>query len=188
MTQNARNVCYAPKYNMEFYPNTPFDKNAGQHLLWDAIKDAFRPDEGLAFYRYPIKARHNGIHYEPDTLVVLRGHGVVALECKGIRIEQLTEVQGHVWYTRDFYSYEINPVEQAVNQMYAVQGQVFQVPSLRDAVRFHARVILPFITRAAWIGAGLPEQSRVLFQDDLTPAALRATFSAMNTEIGRAHV
>lgn len=165
---------------MEFYPNTPFDKFAGQHVLWEAIKDAFKPDEGAAFYRYPIKAMHNDVNYEPDTLVALREHGVIALECKGIRLEQLTEVQGHVWYTRGFYSDEITPVAQAEDQAYAVQGRVFQIAALRNAVRFHARAVLPFITRAAWEGAGLPEQSMVLFQDDLKPAALRAAVAAMN--------
>ena len=164
---------------MEFYPNTPFDENAGQHLMWDAIKDAFRRDAGVAFYRYSVKAKHNGVHYEPDTLVVLRERGVVVLECKGIRLEQLTEVQGQAWYLRDSYSDQINPIAQVQKQMYAVKDRVLKVPSLRSPVRFHAWVVLPFITRAAWIGAGLPEQSMVLFQEDLKLDALRDAFSAM---------
>jgi superfamily I DNA and RNA helicase len=165
---------------VEFYPNVPFDKYAGQHILWEALKEACRDLEGVAFYRYPIRALHNDVGYEPDTLLVLRDFGVFALECKGIKLEQITEVQGHVWYTQDFYADEIMPVAQAEDQSYAVQGRVNQVPSLRNHVRFHARAVLPYISRQQWMVAELPDQYMVWYQDNLRPANLKKTLQQIN--------
>jgi superfamily I DNA and RNA helicase len=165
---------------MEFYPNVPYDKYHGQHIVWEAIKDAFRNDEGLAFYRYPIRALHNDVDYEPDTLLALRDSGIWVLECKGLHIEHLLEVQGAVWYTRNFYRDEVAPLHQADDQMYAVQGRVNQVACLREAMRYHARAVLPFITRAEWDAAGLPPQPRVIFKDDLKPQRLRQLVAEAN--------
>jgi hypothetical protein len=57
---------------MEFHPYEPFDQNKAQKAVWDKLKSAFKDEEGVAFYRYPIFHRNGNLHREPDILLVHR--------------------------------------------------------------------------------------------------------------------
>ena len=39
---------------MEFFPYEPFDNNESQKKIWEWLKEAFKNDSGVAYYRYPI--------------------------------------------------------------------------------------------------------------------------------------
>ena len=54
---------------MDFFPFEPIDENKGQKKIWGWIKDAFKNDEGVSYYRYPIFTRSGSLIKEPDILL-----------------------------------------------------------------------------------------------------------------------
>ncbi|MEO0686779.1 MAG: hypothetical protein AAFY76_17490, partial [Cyanobacteria bacterium J06649_11] len=68
---------------MEFFPYEPFDKNQGQNKVWEWLKEAFKDESGVAYYRYPIFTKNGNLNREPDILFLHRELGLWVIECKG---------------------------------------------------------------------------------------------------------
>lgn len=165
---------------MEFVPCIPFDRNQAQHEFWDALKDAFPDDDGVAFYRYPVFRADGQVLREPDVVFAHRNLGVWTFEVKGCRIGNIEQIQGYVWRMQDWHSETESPFEQARGQMFAVQGILHRNRFLFEAlaanrIAFHAGVILPFVSQREWQDAGLDHQISgfVLFSDTMRGPNLR---------------
>ena len=72
--------------------------------IWEAVKRAFRERTGVAYRHFPIFSRtgEGGTRKEPDILILDRELGVVVIEVKGLRCEQIERIDGHRWCYRDF--------------------------------------------------------------------------------------
>ncbi|MEM7758366.1 MAG: NERD domain-containing protein, partial [Cyanobacteria bacterium P01_A01_bin.40] len=142
---------------------------AGEKLVWDSIQRAFVNRKCLAYWHYPIFSQQ-GFRKEPDILIADRKFGLIVIEVKAIKIEQLVAIKGHRWQYQNFYTQSGNPYQQAENQLFAVLAYSDREPLLRQQVTARALVALPYITEAQWQLRGfdrLPNSPPILFQEQL---------------------
>ena len=145
---------------------------AGEKLVWNSIKQAFKLRNCLAYWRYPIFSRAN-FRKEPDILIADDLLGLIVIEVKSIKIEQLISIQGHRWQYHNFYTQFGNPYQQAERQLFALLAYSDREPLLKQKVTARAMVALPYITQAQWQQKGfarLPHSPLILFQEDLRDA------------------
>lgn len=106
---------------MLFYPTEPLDDSVPQAAVWNAVRQAFAQDEGVAYYRFPISDAKGFALHEADILIVLRHFGLFVLEVKGYCINNITGIQGHVWQTKNWYTPEEYPLKQVLAQVFALK-------------------------------------------------------------------
>jgi superfamily I DNA and RNA helicase len=143
---------------------------ATERLVWQAIKKAFQNRMCLGYWRYPIFSNYNKIRKEPDILIVDRDLGLIIIEVKGIKIDNIIAIQGHRWEYQNFYTDYGNPYQQAENQLFALLNYTDKEPLLAKKITARAIVALPNITQAQWHNRGydrLPTNPPILFKDDL---------------------
>ena len=75
----------------------------GEKLVWDSIQRAFTKRKCLAYWRYPIFSQQE-FRKEPDILIADYQLGLIVIEVKGIKIEQLAAINGHRWQYQNFYN------------------------------------------------------------------------------------
>ncbi|MEY2857503.1 MAG: hypothetical protein RLZZ74_1815, partial [Cyanobacteriota bacterium] len=145
---------------------------AGEKLVWDGIKRGFKSRECIAYWRYPIFIQGK-FRKEPDILIADYQLGLIVIEVKAIRIEQLVNIQGHRWQYQNFYTDWGNPYQQAERQLYALLEYSDREPLLKRQVAARAMVALPYITQVQWQEQGwanLPNSPPILFQEQLMSA------------------
>lgn len=162
---------------MEFHPYEPFDQNKAQKAVWDKLKSAFKDEDGVAFYRYPIFHRNGNLHREPDILLVHREYGLWVIECKGCYINNITSIQGHEWKMSNWHSEVETPVAQAEDQMFAIKNRLTERRETRGLVSFNFRAALPLVKHSEWQSKGFDSfpstQGVVLLAEDLEPKAFK---------------
>ncbi|TNE90389.1 MAG: hypothetical protein EP330_08720 [Deltaproteobacteria bacterium] len=168
---------------MEFHPEEPFDHNLGQRVVWERLKEALAGLEGHAYYRFPVFQDGAFYRYEVDVLLVLRDYGVIALEVKGCKIENISSIAGSAWTMRDWYQDTEAPGAQVDEQAFALRDLLANRSEL-SAVRVHSRVVVPLVARVDWVRKGfeLPSTRNVWTVEDLENHALRGW---LNTLPGR---
>jgi superfamily I DNA and RNA helicase len=145
---------------------------AGEKLVWDGVKRGFKFRECIAYWRYPIFLQGE-FRKEPDILIADYQLGLIVIEVKAIKIEQLVNIQGHRWQYQNFYTDSGNPYQQAERQLYALLEYSDREPLLKQKVTAKAMVALPYITQAQWQEKGwhkLPNSPPILFQEQLQDA------------------
>lgn len=162
---------------MEFFPYEPFDNNECQHKVWEWLKTAFKDDEGVAYYRYPIFTRSGRLNREPDILMLHQELGLWVIECKSYGIGNISGIQGHEWQLNQWYNERETPVAQAEDQMFALKGKLDERKETRGKVNCNFRVALPNIKQKEWENTGfhqLPStEGVVLTYESLTATALK---------------
>ncbi len=161
---------------MDFYPYERLDNNQSQNKLWDWLKEAFKEDDGVAYYRFPIFSKQGKLNREPDILMLHRELGLWVFECKGCSIDNIQGIQGQQWQMNNWYDESITPVAQAEDQMYAIKTKLDEKRESRGKVNCNFRVALPNVKKKEWKEKDfdqLPTVGCVLLYDDLTPTALR---------------
>lgn len=163
---------------MDFFPYEPFDNNQAHKKVWEWLKEAFKDEEGVAYYRYPIFTKTGRLNREPDILMLHRKLGLWVIECKGCSIGNINSIQGHEWQMNNWYRETDTPVAQAEDQMFAIKNKLTERRETRGLVSsFNFRVALPNIKQEEWELKSfnqLPStQGVVLVYENLTPAALR---------------
>ncbi len=144
---------------------------AGEKLVWDSVKRAFDSRDCLGYWRYPIFSQEGKFRKEPDILIADYNLGLIVIEVKSIRIEQLVNIQGHRWQYQNFYTQFGNPYQQAERQLFALLEYSDREPLLRQKVTARAIVALPYITQVQWQAKGfaqLPNSPPILFQEHLS--------------------
>jgi superfamily I DNA and RNA helicase len=169
---------------MEFHPSEPFDSNRAQRNVWDSLKQALAEDRGVAYYRYHIFPRGRMRHREPDILILHPALGLIIIECKGCRIENIAAIQGAEWTMQNWHDECETPLEQAADQMFAVKGRYLERRETRDLLAFHFTVALPFVTRAEWQAKGFDRltEGGVILKEDLYPGSIRHTLERLAAE------
>jgi hypothetical protein len=161
---------------VQFHPHEPLTSNGAERYAWDSLKTAFRDDPcGVCYYRYHIFPRGRGRHRQPDILLLHPGLGVLALECKGCRIDNILSIDGSSWRMQGWYEETETPLLQAEDQMFAVKNRFEDLRETRGLLSYHFAVALPFVSRTEWVGRGLPQLTGpvILLKDDLRPASIR---------------
>ena len=148
---------------------------AGEKLVWDSIKSAFAQRRCVAYWRYPIFSQSGKFRKEPDILIADSQLGLIVIEVKSIKIEQLVTIQGHRWQYQNFYTQSGNPYQQAERQLFALLEYSDREPLLRQKVNARALVALPYIKQIQWQAKGfaeLPNSPPILFQEQLANSDL----------------
>lgn len=162
---------------MEFHPYEAFDNNKAQRKVWDWIKEVFKDEPGVAYYRYPIFYRNGKLNREPDILILHRELGLWVIECKGCYIDNIASIQGHEWRMNRWHSEIETPVAQAEDQMFAIKNKLTERRETRDSMALNFRVALPFVKRNEWESKGFDNfpstQGVVLLAEDLKPKSFR---------------
>jgi superfamily I DNA and RNA helicase len=143
---------------------------AAEFWVWQSIKKAFQDRICLGYWRYPIFTDRNKIRKEPDILIADRDLGLIIIEIKAFKIENLVAIQGHRWEYQNFYTDYGNPYQQAENQLFALLDRTNREPLLTKKIPARAIVALPNIDRNNWQDKGfdqLPHSPPILFKDDL---------------------
>jgi hypothetical protein len=145
---------------------------AGEQVVFKAVQAAFGDRECLGFCPYPIFSKQTQKRCEPDILLVDRELGLIVIEVKSIRIDQIAAIQGHHWQMQPgFYTASLHPYQQAEHQLWALLGFCDRHPLLQGKVTSRAIVALPLITRQEWQQRGfdqLPCCPPILFGDQLS--------------------
>lgn len=147
----------------------------GEKLVWDSVKRAFELRNCIGYWRYPIFSHTGKFRKEPDILIADYKLGLIIIEVKAIKIEQLVDIQGHRWEYQDFYTNYGNPYQQAENQLFALLEYCDREPLLKQKVTARAIVSLPYITQEQWQAKGfdrLPSCPSILFKDHLASSKL----------------
>jgi hypothetical protein len=155
-----------------FIETEPIGKAGEQseQKVWDGIKRAFSDRDCIGYWSYPIFSRTGETRKEPDILIVDRELGILIIEVKGITIDQITSVQGHLWTFQNFYCTSGSPYKQAENQLYSLLAYCDREEAIREKVQSRVMVALPLITEKEWQAKGfdrLPNCPPILFKDQL---------------------
>jgi superfamily I DNA and RNA helicase len=167
----------------KFITTEPLAKGGeqGEQQAWDAVRDAFAKRDCLGYWRYPIFSKVGKSRKEPDILIADAQLGLVVIEIKSVKIEQILTIRGHRWEFQNFYTTSSNPYEQAENQLFALLGYGDREPLLRRKVSGRALVCLPSITEEDWYNSGfyqLPSCPPIIFQDQLQGAEERGSLNS----------
>ncbi|MEM8717726.1 MAG: pentapeptide repeat-containing protein [Cyanobacteria bacterium P01_G01_bin.39] len=146
----------------------------GEKLVWDSIQRTFANRKCLAYLHYPIFSQSE-FRKEPDILIADYQLGLIIIEVKAIKIEQLLAINGHQWQYQNFYTQSGNPYQQAENQLFALLKYSDREPLLKRKVTARALVALPYITQQQWQLKGfdrLPNSPPILFTEQLAQPGL----------------
>ncbi len=140
----------------------------GEQQVWNVVCQAFAQRECLAYWRYPIFSQWQGLRREPDILIVDVQLGVIIIEVKSIEIDQIIAIAGHIWQLQNFYTTQINPYQQAEQQLFTLFNYFQKEPTLQNQVQGRILIALPQITQQDWQQRGfdqLPSCPPLIFQD-----------------------
>jgi superfamily I DNA and RNA helicase len=143
---------------------------AGEQLVWEAIKNVFKQRECIGYWRYPIFSQVGKYRKEPDILIADRELGLIVIEVKSITIEQIVCITGHRWQYQNLYTSFGNPYQQAENQLFTLLEYSDREPTLKGQVRGKVIIALPLITQEQWEKRGfhqLPTNPPILFKNNL---------------------
>ena len=140
----------------------------GEQIVWHSVKGAFAERNCLAYWRYPIF--DSDTLKEPDILIADYDLGLIIIEVKSIKIQQIVSIQGYRWLYNNFYTQYGNPYQQATNQLYTLLQYCDRESILKSQVSAKVIVALPYITQQEWQSRKfhlLPANPPILFQDSL---------------------
>lgn len=146
---------------------------SAEKKIWKCLTKQFASDTCLAYWRYPLFLTVGERRKEPDILMLHQTLGVVVIEVKALKIDQITEIDGHLWKYRDFYIDSGNPYEQAENHLFDFLALSDRHPELRRRIAGRAIVALPEISKKQWQSKGFDQHPccpPILFKEDLKSA------------------
>jgi ATP-dependent exoDNAse (exonuclease V) beta subunit len=138
--------------------------------VWEAVKRYFTPRESFAYLHYPMFNQGHKGRKEIDILIVDRELGLSVIEVKGITIDKIESIQGHIWHYRDFYTDKGDPYNQAELQLNMLTNKIEKNPLLFRSFSKRVVIALPYITRSEWEARGfhlLLHSPPILFKEDI---------------------
>ncbi|GMU00600.1 hypothetical protein KH5H1_47200 [Corallococcus caeni] len=174
---------------MEFFQTT--EATTGEARVFNALREAFRQDEGLCFLRYPFFETRGRFRHEPDILMLHRDLGLLIIEVKDLQARHVSRMEGHTWHMADWHKGIEEPYAQAEAQMWSALKRFNSVPLLHDRLKHHALVALPNVPRAEWAAKGftlLPCNPAILHKDELGPVTLRRRLGDFAGTAGRSRL
>jgi superfamily I DNA and RNA helicase len=129
----------------------------GELAVWQAVKRVFQDRECFAYWRYPVFSKIGKRRKELDILIVDRILGVITIEVKALKIEQISSMSGHTWNYSNFYEPFGNPYQQSESGLYSILSHFDQYAVLRRKIRGRALVALPSIKENEWMSKGFDQ-------------------------------
>lgn len=138
-----------------------------ENLVWEALQKAFPKDEAAIYRDYKLSTPESSVR-EIDFLVIHRSLGILVIEVKAYKLEDIRETDDSGWFIQNQSRSNLrsNPLEQAKNGVYGAKEVVRK--RLHDiSIMFTALVALPNISRQAWQQYHR-DGSQILFKEDLS--------------------
>ncbi|WP_461534715.1 DEAD/DEAH box helicase [Spongorhabdus nitratireducens] len=161
---------------------------SAEKKVWNSLSRQFASDTCLAYWRYPLFSNVGERRKEPDILMLHQSLGVVVIEVKALKIDQITGIDGHLWQFRNFYTDSGSPYEQAENHLFEFLAMSDRQPELRRRVAGRALVALPEIKRSEWQAKGFDKHPccpPVIFKDDLGEGLNAVISNAVTAQPGQ---
>ena len=168
---------------MKFVPPVPYLFNQSENILMDALKEAFAYDRNSATYSGLQPRKKNGsLDKESDLTVLHPDLGLLVIECKGCKIDNIEKIKGDIWHMKKgWYGNSIQPFQQAKSAMFTIAKviQRFCQTELAcknfTAITNSSLVALPLISEREWQDRyrSLNIRSGLILKDDLEPAKLK---------------
>lgn len=162
----------------QFIANESLDLagEAGERKVWDIVRRTFSQGQGVAVWGFRTYCHEQQSRQEIDILIVSRELGLVVIEVKSCRLDQIAQVQGKCWQMQNFYKPTLAPFRQAESQLWRLLDHCKQHPALKEKVPGRVIVALPQITRETWQARGFEDGHHtcppLLFANDLVPQTL----------------
>ncbi|MFC4799441.1 UvrD-helicase domain-containing protein [Neobacillus sp. GCM10023253] len=149
---------------VEYRPGIEAEKH-----VWNYVKTVFSNRNSFGFLHYPMFKKNHSGKREIDILLVDRELGLNVIEVKGLNINNIVAVQGHIWHYTNFYGDEGQPYNQAEQQLNMLCDDIEKKAILYRTFSKRAVVALPYITSKQWAERGFSQllnSPPILFQDD----------------------
>lgn len=86
---------------MEFIAAIPdYADDIPAKVIWTALESRLRDRDGIAYYKHPIIGSAGG--KAPDLAILARDVDPIAVVCKSVDLQDLTDLQDFVWTVRNF--------------------------------------------------------------------------------------
>jgi hypothetical protein len=98
----------ANESNRSFIITQPLGKagETGERIVADRLGAAFKDRTCKGFAPYHVFSKDKKIRWEPDILIADREFGLIIIEVKSIRIDEIVALEGPQWRMKpDFYNY-----------------------------------------------------------------------------------
>lgn len=145
--------------------------------VWNQLEKAFQDEECIGRHHYPMFFAEGSARREIDILFFHRDYGMIVIEVKGLKIDNLRSINGHVWNYEGFGRAQETPYEQSYNQMFMLKKDIESKKSLNKLFNTFSIVALPYITKQQWQEKGFSEKIEAgnpILKDDLvTPKKLK---------------
>jgi superfamily I DNA and RNA helicase len=147
---------------------------AGERTIWEAVIRACADyGKGVGILNYTDFVREKQIRYQPDILLVSQTLGLVVIEVKSCRINNIKNIQANRWEMEHFYSKYIDPFQQGEKQLRQI---LKRCKTLKQKISGRVIVALPNITSTDWHNRGFdadhPTCPPLIFGDKLSPKLL----------------
>jgi superfamily I DNA/RNA helicase len=146
-----------------------------EEIVWNSVKKVFNDRDCLGYLNYPIFSGDFQGRKEPDILLLDKELGVIVIEVKGLKIDNISNISGHKWVYNNFYVGEGNPYQQAEQQLFGLVDWLNENEQLKNQYSKRVMVALPYITQSEWHDKGfhlMPSNPPILFKDDLEDATI----------------
>ncbi|MBD2513028.1 NERD domain-containing protein, partial [Nostoc muscorum FACHB-395] len=166
-------VSATQEYKLKFITTEPiyFPGQKAEQKVWDVVRSGFNDRKNcLCFWTYPIFIKERQLCYEPDILIVDQEFGVIVIEVKNIKINQITHIEGYNWFTQNFFKSPLNAYQQSKNQLHQLINSCNKYSPLKQKVMGRLLVALPSISENQWKEKGFSEQlccPPILFKEHL---------------------
>jgi DNA helicase-2/ATP-dependent DNA helicase PcrA len=155
--------------------------------VWNTLKKTFQKDEAFAIHHYPMFFNAGATSREIDILFLHQQLGLFVIEVKGVPIEKIDKIQGHLWYFKNFRSESEAPYHQAKQQMYMLVNDLNKNLLMGKRLNQFTVIALPMVNEAEWCEKGFNQQLSVptpIFKDDLqSPEAFRKKIESFTQDV-----
>lgn len=160
-----------------FIQGDNFERDGGnaEEIVWKKLKEALAGRDVLAYSRYPLFSRVGEKRKEPDVLILDRELGLIVIEVKAYRINDIEKIENNDWTMKNSYSRTVNPIAQAEDYLYTIRIKFEAERSLRSKVISTSYVALPNINKAQWMNSAFTnklEGANIIFGDELSKVTL----------------
>lgn len=155
-----------------------------ERYVWEQVKSVFDKRESFGFLHFPMFKKDHSSKREIDILLVDHEVGITVIEVKGISINQIKGIQGHIWHcTNGVHSYKGEPYNQAEQQLNMLCDDIEKKDILNRSFSKRAVVALPYITSEQWKERGFNQLLHtpfILFKDDFEQGTWVQKLERMN--------
>lgn len=142
--------------------------NKAEKIVYENIKNYFSKRNAIQLFQYPIFNNSGNTRYEADNIIIDYELGMINIEVKGLKIENIDYIEGNTWYCKNFYKEKIMPYKQAELQIDSLYKKLKEKNILKGDTTKRIFIALPLIESSEWNSSEFNRMftPTILFKDD----------------------